>query len=149
MDGSKAPAGKQFFAGNARQSFFEKSQEGDFAIAARRKVRGTAFGRCGAMAATIPIQHRFSKPGAGGDHGNVFLRVVHSAVEVVQVVRIEFLQAPRGGDQVVHQYNVFTRQTEAGGEGRGIQGPWNVRGVQAAVYHRAWDAETCGGNHEL
>ena len=58
---TESAAGKKFFAGNARQALFQKSKKGNFAIGARRKIGRAAFGRSGAMAVAVPVEHRFAQ----------------------------------------------------------------------------------------
>src|SRR5437660_7530371 len=112
VDRTEAAPGKQFLAGNARQAVFQKSEECDFAVGARREIGGAAFGGSGAMAVAVPVKNGFAETCARRDDGDVVLRMVHTAIKKKKIFGTEFLQAARGGDEVVHKNDTFVRQFE-------------------------------------
>ena len=98
------------------------------------------------MAVSIPVKNGFAETCARRDDGDVVLGMVHAAIEKKKIFRTEFLQAARGGDEIVHKDDTFVRQFEARGERGGVENPRNVRGVETAVDNSAGNAEARGND---
>ena len=98
------------------------------------------------MAVAVPIEDRFAETGSRGDDSDVVLRVIHTAIEIEKIPSRKFLQAARGGDEIVHEDDALARKIETSSERCSVENPGNVRGVKTAVNDGAGNAET-GGDH--
>src|SRR5258705_9414881 len=133
MDRAKTAAGEKFLAGDSRETLFQKRQESNFAIAARRKIGGAAFGWSGAMPVSIPVKDRFAESRPRGNHRDIFLWMIYAAIQVQQIRWPKILQTASRRDQIIHQDDTLVPQSQAGSHGSGDQHPRHRRGRQPAI----------------
>ena len=112
----------------------------------RRDFDRVYLTRRGAVAVTIPIENRFAESGSRRDDCDIFFGMIDAAIEIQEIFWLQFLQAAGGGDQIVHQDDMFTRQAKTGSERSGVKHPGNVSGVEPAIDYGSGNAKPCAGD---
>src|SRR5579862_207170 len=147
MDGPKAPAGKNHLGARELVTALDKFPQVGVLIGVRSKIGVAGLCGHGQVLRAVPEKYGLSQSRPCGDHGPMSLLGRYTRVNSFEVDRLHHAYTVSRRFQIVQQ--AYALQSQLLRQGRAIDDPWQVAGVNTIVHHRPGDPERRGGNLRL
>src|SRR6266403_5627051 len=144
VSGAEAAARENEFPTYLRIAAAHEAQQFDLLLGVRSEVGMPAFGRHNAIATAIPHQNRLAKTCTGREQCPRSARLGFTWIEDAEIFRRKMLDTVARGAKVIQENDV--RNTQLSDEGSSIDNPRKIRGSNAAIDHRAGNAESSGND---